>query len=367
MKITIDRAVFAKAIAELAPLTKKKTSIAIFDFIKFVTKGNKIRLQASDGQMTIRKYVDAQSIDMEDAFCVNGASLNAFISKVKGDTLEMDIEDDLMKIKHKGGVAELKTLPIDGFVEPEQPGKDVQEVVIPSDKFSKLLNVAKNFVAVDTTRPQMCAIRAKIKEKELTLCATDTRKMFVDKFVIDNLEAENEMEFYIIPDAFTDILNACKGEESVCIKTSDTLVLYRIGPTTIFTLQPTAKYPNFDRVIPKQHVIEAEVSKEDMGDSLSRSALFTEQSGLVKISVKPLSLDVTAVNYNKVSKSIETLTCTADAELEFGVNVQVFQSLIDACDDKDVKIWLNSNSTPIVIKDNVNTERVLLCMPMLIE
>lgn len=364
MKITIDRAVFARAISELAPLTKKKTAIAIFDSIKFVTKGNRIRLQSTDGEMTIRKYIEAQSIDVEDAFCVNGASLNAFISKVKGDTLEMTIEDDIMKIKHKGGVAELKTIPIDGFVEPEKLGDEIQEINIPSDKFARLLNVAKNFVSSETIRPQICSIFVRVKDKELTMCATDTRKMFVDKFVIDNLDSAIDTSFYITPNAFGDVLNACKGEGAICVKTTEKMVVYRIGPTTIFTLQPTGKYPNFERVIPQQHSIEVNLSKDDLSESLTRSAIFTEQSGLLKICVSNLSLDITAINYNNISKSVETLTCTANSGLEFGVNVVVFKSLIDACEDKDVNMLLGGAALPIVIKDSANQERILLCMPM---
>ena len=98
MQITISRNILAGALADLAPLANKKTTLVILNYVKFVTKGNKIRLQTSDGETSIRKYVEAESIDQDGDFLVDCADLNSFLGKVKGDTLQLTLAGNTLTV-----------------------------------------------------------------------------------------------------------------------------------------------------------------------------------------------------------------------------------------------------------------------------
>ena len=106
MQITISRNILAGALADLAPLANKKTTLVILNYVKFVTKGNKIRLQTSDGETSIRKYVEAESIDQDGDFLVDCADLNSFLGKVKGDTLQLTLAGNTLTVKHSKGKAQ---------------------------------------------------------------------------------------------------------------------------------------------------------------------------------------------------------------------------------------------------------------------
>ncbi len=361
MQITISRSVLTDALVELAPIAGKNKVLKIFDNIKFVTKGNKIRMQTSDGEMSVRKYVDAESIDQDGEFLVDCASLSAFVAKVKGDTLTLTVEDGTLTVKHQKGKASFQTMPASDFPEPQQEEEAV-DVTIPANKLGEFISLARNFVSDDGLRPQMKPIRAIIENGVFEVCATDTRKMFTDSV---RLDGENpDTQWYIEPCAFTSLVKACKGQETITVKVSERNVSYRVGATTIFTLQTKGNYPQFKRVIPQNHTVDVVCDKSDIVEAMQRAMLFAPDSRLIKVSVSALAMDIQADNITKLQKSVETLTCTSNAELVFGANSQLMLDCLNACASDDVTMEINDASKPIVFKDSLNPDRTALCMPM---
>lgn len=361
MQIAISRNVLADALAELAPTAGKNKALKIFDNIKFVTKGNKIRMQTSDGEMSVRKYIDAESIDQDGEFLVDCASLTAFVAKIKGDNLTLTLDDGTLTVKYSRGKASFHAMPASDFPEPQQD-EDAVDVAVPANKLGEFISLARNFVSDDILRPQMKPIRAIIDNGVFTVCATDTRKMFTDS--VELVNETPDKQWYIEPCAFTSLVKACKIQGNVAIKVSERNVSYRVGATTIFTLQTKGNYPQFKRVIPQNHTVDVVCDKSDMIDAMQRAMLFTPDSRLVKISVNALAMDVQADNINKLQKSNETLTCTSNAELVFGASSRFMLDCINACASDDVNMELNDASKPIVFKDSSNPDRTVLCMPM---
>lgn len=361
MQITISRKILADALAALALLAGKNNLLTIFNNIKFVTKGNKIRLQTSDGTTTIRKYVEAENIDQDGEMVVDCATLNAFVSKCKCDMLDLILNGNTLTVIHEKGEAVLPTFPAEDFVEPRQDD-DYSEVTISAGLLADMITLAKNFVGVDVLRPQMRPIRAIVEDGMFTVCATDTHKLFTDAYKLNDTEAKSQ--WFIEPPVFSLLAKACKKQESVNIRVSPTNVLYRIGTTTIFSQQTQGNYPNFKRVIPHSHVIDVVCQKDDLIGAMQRVQLFSEESKLAKVKVSALSMDIQADNIEKLQKSVETFSCTSNEEITFGVNSQIFIDCVNACSSEEVTIELNDASRPIVFKDSSNPDRTVLCMPM---
>ena len=361
MQITISRNILAGALADLAPLANKKTTLVILNYVKFVTKGNKIRLQTSDGETSIRKYVEAESIDQDGDFLVDCADLNSFLGKVKGDTLQLTLDGNTLTVKHSKGKAQFQTLPVDDFPEPKQDS-EATEVAVPASALANLISVASNFVSNDDFRPQMKPIRAIVKDGELTVCATDTRVLIKD--AVSLTDCPQEVAWYIEQSAFSSLLKTCKGQEVAIVRVSPTNASYRIGATTIFTQQTMGNFPDFKRVIPADHAIDVTFKKSEADEAVQRAMLFTEDSKLAKIAVSALAMNIEAENLSKITKAVETFACASNNEITFGVNADKFMDCIKACASDEVKMELSDASRPIVFKDGNNPNRVILCMPM---
>lgn len=361
MKIEISRKVLADALSELAPLAGKKQALMILSNVKCVVKGNRMRMQASDGTMTIRKHVELVSSETDGEFITDCASLNNLVGKVKDDYLVLTYEDNTLTVKHGKGKAKFPAQPADDFPE-VKIDEEATEFNIPANKFIRLLTSAKGFVSTETLRPIMCVVRVKIENGILNMSASDTHQLFTDSASVESgdLNIEWNVEQY----AFSSLIKACRKEEAIIVRISAKNAQYRCGDTTIFTQLTQGNFPNIARVIPHTHNIEATCDKAEILDSLSRVMMFTEQSKVIRINTTPMTMDISVDNLDTMRSAKESVGCTSDGEIIFGVNVAYFINCLNACESREVIIQLSDSSRPVVIKDKENPERTILCMPM---
>lgn len=363
MKISISTKALANALAELTPLTTKKTALLVLSYVKFVTKGNKIRLQASDGEMTIRMYVDADNIDTDGQFLVHGADLAAYTSKLKSDVIELDVTDSTLTVKHHAGKATFAVLDATDFPEANIPDNTI-DLTLPARFFEECINDGKAFVSVDNFKPFLKPIRAIVNGEKFTFCATDTRKLITDSYVLPT--PQPEVAWFVEQSAFGPLVKALKGNDLAEVKVSDNIVIYRIGSTMIITPQTKGNFPQFARVIPQTHTIEAKVDKRALLDTLSRVALFSDNKALVKMKLSPMMVELSADNIGKQSEANEMVDGTSTGELSIGLHATYFGECLGAVRAKDVLLELNSASQPMVIKDTDRINRTILIMPMTI-
>lgn len=361
MQITISRKVLADALSELAPLAGKKQALMILSNVKCVVKGIRMRMQASDGTMTIRKYVELVSSETDGEFITDCASLNNFIGKVKDDFLTITYEDNTLTVKHGKGKAKFPAQSADDFPE-IKVDEDAIEFKVPASSLGSLINIAKKFVSNESLRPIMNVVHAKLENDKLTVSASDTHVLFTDS-ALTPFTTEC-IGFNIEQYALSLIVNLCKKNEGVEVRKSEQKVQYRIGDTSIFTLSTLGNYPNVTRVIPQTFNIEINANKQDILDSLNRVIMLADQSKVIRLSVTPMTLDISVDNLDTMRSAKESVGCTSNGEIVFGVNAAYFINCLNACESQEVVIQLSDSARPVVIKDKENPERTILCMPM---
>lgn len=361
MKIEISKKVLADALSELAPLAGKKQALMILSNVKCVVKGNRMRMQASDGTMTIRKYVELVSSETDGEFITDCASLNNFVGKVKDDFLTLTYADNVLNVKHSKGNAKFPAQPTDDFPEVKIDA-EATEFNIPANKFIRLLTAAKGFVSTETLRPIMCVVRARIENGILSMSASDTHQLFTDSASVES--GDLNIEWNVEQCAFSSLIKACKKAETIIVRVSEKNAQYRIADTTIFTQLTQGIFPNIAKVIPQTHNIEASCDKTEILDSLSRVMMFTEQSKVIRIGTSTMAMDISVDNLDTMRSAKESVGCTSDGEIVFGVNVAYFINCLNACESQEVVVQLGNPTRPIVIKDKENPDRTVLCMPM---
>lgn len=361
MQITVSRAKLSEALSELAPLAGKNKVIPVFNYVKFVTKGSRIRLQTSDSETTIRKYIEAESIDQDESFLVECASLNALVNKTKGDTINLTLDGNTLTVKHAKGKAEFQTLAADDFPEPKQD-EATAEATIPASNLARLVVAARGFVGTNDLHPQMKPIRAIIDNGRLTLCATDTRRLFTDSVMLG--PDAPSAQWFIEPSVFGALVAACKNQDDIVVRVSEKNVSYRVGTTNIFTQQTKGNYPDFKRVIPATHDIDVVCDKSELVESIQRAMLFCDSNGLITVTASQLILDIKAENLVKLTKAKESVACSSNADITFGADASMFLDCVKACASDELVMELTTSSRPIVFKDASNPDRTVLCMPM---
>lgn len=367
MKIVINRKTLADALSEVQPFAPTKSPVAILKNVKIVTKGNRVKFEANDTQSSVRRYAEAIEIDQDGSFLVDCADLSSLVSKCRGDEIALIVENDTLTVKHSKGKAEFQTMRVDEYPDFDMPTENVTEVTVPCHLLCDCINTARGFVSTDELRAMLKPIYAYIKGGEFGYCATDTRRMVTDHNAIENA-GETDINWYIEPFVFGAILKASKDVKDAVIRISPQHVSYRVGNTVIQTVQTIGKYPDFNRVIPKEWKMECAVDKEELSDSLKRAAMLCEDSRLAKLDISQMDMTISADNLVKMKKCNEVLQHKGcSGSIKIGMHIDYLLTSLGVCTSDEVVLRLSDSSRPMMIHQAAKPNMTILQMPMTIQ
>lgn len=362
MKITIDRKIFAQALSEVAPFAPAKAVVMILKYAKITTKGNRMKIEANDANCSMVKYLNLIDCDQDGSFLVDIADFNKFISKTKGNTIELDVDNGNVKVKHSNGSATFQGANADDFPSSETLKDGATEIRIPAEFITEAVAKGKNFIMTDKLKPQMCAIYAYIKDGVFGYCATDTTKLIHNSMPI---ESDLDINWFIVPTIFPALVNNCKRGGDIVIHVSEKHVSYRIGDCIISSLMPKGAFPNFKRVIPQTWNIECAVDRTELLEALGRVSLFCDASECVKMDVTRMDMTLSVDNLDYGKTSNENITHNGcDGELEIGVGASNMSAVAGVFEAGTIVMRMTDASRPILFAQPNSESFQVICMPM---
>ena len=365
MKLTVDCKMLAQAIGEVAPFSPSKPTIDILKYAKVTTKYNRMKIEANDANKTLIKYIDVMECDEDGQFLVEIAEVNKFFAKLKSNTVDIVVDNNNVTIRHPKGEATFATANADEYPSFRISEEQSTSVEIPAAKICEFVKIGKGFVASDTTRPQMTAIYAYVKDGMFGFCATDTHRLITDHTDV-MFAPDMDINWYIDPTIFATLIKMCAATEgNVTVKVYEGHVSYKIGDTIIHTTQIKGRYPNFQRVIPSTWGIECGCDRDELLESVNRSAMFCAASNCMKLKYSRMDIVVTVDNIDFMRKTTETLTHNGcNGEIEIGMSADNLQACLSVCNAGEVLMRMTDANKPMLFVQSESPNRTILAMPM---
>ena len=368
MKITIDRKIFAQALAEVAPFAPAKAPMAILKNAKITTKGNRMKVEANDTQTSMVKYIETMECDEDGSFLIDIADFNKYIAKTKGDTIEVTVDGYNIKVKHSKGTAEFQTADAKEFPSFNMPQDETTEIRLNSALLADAIQKGRNFVSNDKVRPQMGTIYAYVNDKEFGYCASDTTKLIHGynecTAEIKTPDGEQkEVNWYIMPSVFNAVANACKENDTAVLHITPTKVQYTIGNVRIQTVLANGKFPAFRRVIPTIWNMECAVEKLDIVDALGRVSMFCDSSECMKMDISRMDMTLSVDNIDYMKSSKENIThAGCSGEIQIGVNASKMMTCMSVFNNGEILMRMTDPARPILLctKDVENLKVIIM-------
>ena len=184
MNITFPKENLQKAINVLQKVSQNKTSSNLPGAIYITTKGSQVELQGNDFELGIKLTVDAD-ITEPGTLVVGSRYFQELIRKLPGSTITLNKPEDSNSLKITSGSSEfnLVTLHPDDFSLVEQI-HDENHVNIDTADMKELIDLTNYAAATDEDRPVFAGALLEINESDVTMVATDTHRMAVNKISI---------------------------------------------------------------------------------------------------------------------------------------------------------------------------------------
>lgn len=366
MKLAITKDQFANGLQAVQNVVGSRTTLPILSNVLLQAEDNRLRLTATDLDVTIASNVEAKVV-RKGATTLPARRLVSIVREAAAGEIELEVDDRQVCTLHCGpSVFKIRGLSADDF--PPAPNfEERAAITLPQDRLRGMLRRASFAASTDETRYVLNGIFFSLKDHKVTAVATDGRRLALTDEEADIGEAVN-VEFIVPTKAVTELTRLLQEKGTVELRHTENQAAFKLldeagGAVVVTTKLVEGTYPNYQQVIPRECKERVTLVREEFMHALRRAEIMTsDKSNSVKLHFQRNTLLIMA-NTPEVGEAQETVTINyRGADLAVAFNPVFLVEALRALDTEEVFFELTDELSPGVLK--INGPFLYVIMPM---
>ena len=363
LKATQDKVL--SVLQSVAGIVERRHTLPILANVLIRKTGSALQLTTSDLEIQIRTTAELDGDSGNFTTTVGARKLIDILRTMPADQT-VSIESSQSKLILKGGKSKftLQTLPAEDFPLVQEAANFGPAFSVPQKTLKDLLNQVSFAMAVHDIRYYLNGILFVAEGKQLSLVATDGHRL---AFASATLDVEVPRQEVILPRKTVLELQRLlsDAEGAIEMQFANNQAKFSFGGMEFVTKLVEGKFPDYNRVIPKNHKNGITLGRAPLLASLQRTAILTsEKFKGVRLNIEPGTLRVASNNAEQEEAMDELDIDYSGDAIEIGFNVTYLIDALANMDQDMVKVELaDSNSSALLtIPENANFKYVV--MPM---
>ena len=358
------------ALQSVAGIVERRHTLPVLANVLLRKSGETVQLTTSDLEIQIRTAAQLGGDSGNFATTVGARKLIDILRTMPADQT-VSLESQQNKLILKGGKSRftLQTLPAEDFPLVQEAPNFGPAFKVPQKTLKNLLDQVAFAMAVHDIRYYLNGILFVAEGTQLSLVATDGHRL---AFASATLDVEVPKQEVILPRKtvieLQRLLSDAGGENQPHIEMqfANNQAKFTFGGMEFVTKLVEGKFPDYNRVIPKNHKNSVTLGRAPLLASLQRTAILTsEKFKGVRLNFEPGTLRV-ASNNAEQEEAVDELDIDYGGDaIEIGFNVTyLIDALANMSQQEMIKIELqDANSSALVtLPDDTNFKYVV--MPM---
>lgn len=370
MKIEIDKDHLLKAVIIADSIIPSKSVNALLGNCCFTVSNDNVEIMGTDEEIKVRSCTDVVS-DGNISFTCDGKRFSQILKELPKGSVFLDIaENNVIKINSKSekikGSYKLIGTSADDFPSmskiPEGNAIELDQAVL-KEMIRKVIYAASH----DSVKPVFNGIFFKTEENNLTLVASDSRRLSMISREIKG--SINLNDGIIIPLKTINEVYKLLSEGVCYFSVENKQCYFKINDTEIESRLIDGQFPNYKQVIPKDFKSECNLDNKLFIESLRRVMIFTkEPSFKIICNFKKDNLNIEA-NTPELGEAEENIPIdsSADEEIKLGINAQFIMDSVKEIDSYGLKICLTGPMSPVAFMAENDDNFVSVVMPIQIK
>ena len=372
MKFNVPSKQLYNQVALVGKVISSKNAMTILNNFLFTLEGNRLTVTGSDVENTLSASMEVGDYEGEGRFCADAKKILDLLKELPDQGITFDVNDSnfTIAITSQNGVFNL--IGANGNEYPQTVESSDSDAALtftaPADQLLNGLDNTLFAAGNDEIWPQMMGVFFDIKEDNLTMVATDSRKLVR---YVDSTYQPGVTGSFILPSKPAAILKTvfAKAASDITVTFDAKSGTFEAGDCTFNCRFIKGNFPDYNRVIPQNLPVSLTVDRLAFLNAVKRVAVFVEQGhGLVKFNVGTSELTIKAQDNTLCTSGTETLPCTFDGQpmvIGFGATflIEIFSTL----QSDEVVLKLSDPSRPGLFLPSENpegTDLLMLLMPM---
>lgn len=276
MKFKVVRSRMFDGLKKLQNVANARGENEIFANVKIEAKDKAVELTSTNGIVTIRTSVECAVSD-PGVTTVSAKLLISLVGSLPEGEISVSSNSKAMTVQEGSSKYRLAEKPADLFPNIQEIKKPNGEYVLPVQSLREMLNKTAYAQSTDDTRKNLKCVLFDFRKEKLRCVATDGRRLALSELALPEKNA-TPFQFQLPTDAVATLQKVLGTDGNAKIRYStDSQVSIEIGEgeTTVYSRIVAEGYPNYEQVIPKSHVAEAVVSRQELIDAVTRSTIMS--------------------------------------------------------------------------------------------
>lgn len=363
LKATQER--LLSVLQSVSGIVERRHTLPILANVLLRKSGRALQLTTSDLEIQIRTTSDLDGDAGDFTTTVGARKLIDILRTMPGDQT-VSLESSQAKLILKGGKSKftLQTLPAEDFPLVQEAANFGPAFSVPQKTLKALLHQVSFAMALHDIRYYLNGILFVAEGKQLSLVATDGHRL---AFTTATLDVEVPKQEVILPRKtvleMQRLLSDADG--AIEMRFANNQAKFVFDGMEFVTKLVEGKFPDYNRVIPKNHKNSITLGRQTLLSSLQRTAILTSDKFKgVRLNLDPGSLRVASSNAEQ-EEAVDEMDIDYNGQsIEIGFNVSYLIDVLVNMEQDMVKLELSdANSSALITIPDDNSFKYVV-MPM---
>ena len=368
MKFKIKRNILLENLNHTSKAISSKNLIPILTGIKFDLKEDGLYLSASDTDISIRSFINKKNIiDIEElgSIVIGGKYIVEIIRKLPDGEISIEVIDGYKMIVSTTN----SEFTLNGVNPNEFPNLELEEIkepiIIKTSEFKTIINQTFFATSQSESRPILTGINFRISGNLLEVIATDSYRLARKTISIDK-ELDNEINIVIPGKNLMELSRIIDDDDKVIeMHLFNNKILFKYDNILFLSRLLNGTYPANGSIIPSDFDIRIDCSSDTIYEMIDRASLLTSDrdKNTIKLELVDKELIISS-NSPEIGKVEEKISVINEGEVSISFSSKFMLDAIKSFNQDNVSIYINNDSSPIIIKSDDDNSLIQLVLPI---
>ena len=368
MKFVIKRNILLEQLNHTSKAISSKNLIPILTGIKFDLKNEGLYLSASDTDISIRSFIDKDNIvEIKEvgSIVIGGKYIVEIIRKLPDVDISIEVIDGYKMIISTSNTE----FNLNGINPNEFPNLELEEtkepIILKTGDFKNIINQTFFATSQSEARPILTGINFRISGGVLEVIATDSYRLARKRVVIDK-ELDNEINIVIPGKNLMELSKIMDDDEyNVELHLFSNKILFKYKNILFLSRLLNGTYPANSSIIPNEFEVSINCNSDTFYEMIDRASLLTSDRDKNTIKLELINKEmIISSNSPEIGKVEEKINVENEGEISISFSSKYMMDAIRSFSQNNISVYINNDSSPIIIKSIDDESLVQLVLPI---
>ena len=363
MKLRAARDVLLKPLQAVIGVVERRQTMPILSNVLLVAREGELLVTATDLEVELVASAEV-AVETGGEITVSGRKL-LDICKALPDGSDIDISLSGEKLVVRSGRSKfsLVTLPAAEFPSVEDI-KAGQTIKVSQEVLGRLIEKTHFSMAQQDVRYYLNGMLLETGGKHLRAVATDGHRLALYEAEIDGA-ALDEQQVIVPRKGVLELQRLLDGDGTLNIELGANHVRIQLKGIRFTSKLIDGRFPEYDRVIPKESSNELKADKASLRSALQRTAILSnEKYRGIRLIIRDSGVVIQAHNPEQEEAEEELEVTYSGEDIEIGFNVNYLLDALGAVDGDEVTLSVLDSNSSCLIRQPGSDEGKFVVMPM---